>query len=321
MFLLRSNKKPPVINEPKRHVAPAGPRIPGVGDRDRGAGRETNFSIDREVPVTKPWLMTGLILGAMATAFGMSMKYDYLLGELVAPVIGLMTLHGLFKGGFRKAIMLPVTVVTLGFLMTNPTIFDPIVQRVTGGPSPMGNYVACMIVATIGLWIVGIPVKAIRNKVIMKRPLLRGTDRFFGTGIGFAEGAFMAVLFMWATILLEPNAKAVMNNSNAQPMQKQIAGHVLRLTSEIDASPIAPIVRDANLLEEFPQLTESMKAVRADGTVDPTKLDPEMMKGLIKTLESVGGEQGCAAAKQLRTIEKNREAQAEAYKKLPKLNG
>ncbi|MCB9851622.1 MAG: CvpA family protein [Phycisphaerales bacterium] len=311
MYLLRGQKKPPVIAEPKAFSPPAGPSTPN-------RGREMDFSIDRDAPVKGPWLMAGLLLAATAATFGMSLNSDYLLGEIASPIIGLMTLHGLFKGGFRKAIMLPITIAGVGFLMTNPMIFDPIVQRVTGGPSPFGNYVACAVAITLGLWIVGIPVKAIRKKVIMKRPVLRGTDRFFGTGIGFAEGALMALLVMWGAVLIEPQAKQVATNANAKPVQRQFASGVLSLIAEIDKSPLAPIVRDANLLEEFPQLTKPLEALRADGTVDPSKLDPQQLEGLIDMLESVGGEQGSAVAEQLRTVERNREAQAEAYESLPK---
>lgn len=312
MYLLDSKKKPPVIAEPRGFRPPAGPSAPAAG-----RGREVDFSIDRDAPVKGPWLMAGLLLAITAGLFGVSVEYDYLLGEIATPIIGLMTLHGLFKGGFRKAIMLPVTIMAVGFVAANPTIFDPIVQRVTGGPSPMGNYVACAIAVSIGLWIVGMPVKAIRKRVIMKRPMLRGADRFFGTGIGFAEGAFTALLVLWASVLLEPQAKQVATHPNAQAVQRQFAGGLLQLIGEVDKSPLEPIVRDANLLEEFPSITEPLKALRADGSVDPSKLDPKQLHGLIEMLEDVGGEDGAAMAEQLRTIEKNREQQAEAYKQLP----
>ena len=61
-----------------------------------------------------------------------------------------------------------------------------------------------------------------------------------------------------------------------------------------------------------------LEALRADGTVDPSKLDPKQLEGLIEMLENVGGEKGSAVAEQLRTVEKNREAQTEAYESVPK---
>lgn len=314
MYLLDSRKKPPVISEPKKFTPPAGPASPKAG-----RGREVDFSIDRDAsPPKAPWLMAGLMLAATAGLFGASMKYNYLLGQVVTPIVGLMTVHGLFKGGFRKAVMLPITIVTLGFLAANPMIFDPIVQRITGGPSPMGNYIACAIVATIALWLVGKPVKAIRRKVIMKRPLLRGADRFFGTGIGFAEGALLSLIIMWASVLVEPQARQVAVHPNARPAQRQFAGSLLQMIGEIDRSPLKPIVRDANLLEEFPSLTEPLKAMRADGSVDPSKLSPEQLEGMIEFVENVGGEKGKAMAEQLRTVQRNQQKQAEAYKSLPK---
>ena len=42
--------------------------------------------------------------------------------------------------------------------------------------------------------------------------------------------------------------------------------------SEIDASPLQPIVRDANLLKEFPQLTKSLAIAWATGFFDSQRL-------------------------------------------------
>ncbi|HRW54958.1 MAG TPA: CvpA family protein [Phycisphaerae bacterium] len=311
MYLLRGQKKPPVIAEKRAFSPPAGPSTPS-------RGRETDFSIDRDEPVKGPWLMAGLLLTATAGAFGLSLENDYLLGQIAAPVVGLLSLHGLVKGGFRKAIMLPITIAVVGFLAANPTFFDPIVQRVTGGPSALGNYVACAGAVTLLLWIVGMPLKSIRKKVIMKRPVLRGTDRFTGTGIGFVEGAFIALVVMWSAALVEPQAKSIAANQSASSGQRYVANGVLTLLSEVDASPLQPIVRDANLLKEFPQLTKTLEAIQADGSVDPTKLDPKQVEGLIEMLESLGGEEGGQMAEQLRTIEKNQKAEAEAIQKLPR---
>lgn len=309
-------KKPPVITEPKSFAAYDSPRAQSFNDAPRGGERD--FSVDRDTKTPRaPWLTTGLLLGVTAALFGASIKYDYLLGQIVVPILGLTTLHGLFRGGFRKIIMLPATVLVVGFLATNPTVADPIVQKINGGPSVVGNWVACAVIAMVSLGLIAWPVKKIRNNVIMKRPVLRGTDRFFGTGIGFAEGAFTSLLVMWGTMLLEPQAQKIVDHPNAKACQQQFASGVIRLAAEIDASPLAPIIRDANLLEEIPAIKQQMDALQANGSFDASAIDPATRNSIIQFLESMDNEGLKAAAQSLRTIENNQEEKAEAYQRLP----
>src|SRR5690554_5177075 len=57
-----------------------------------------------------PVLGLGLIAGASAAGLYFSTQSNYLLGQVAAVVIGGFGLHGLWRGGFRKMIMLPLTV-------------------------------------------------------------------------------------------------------------------------------------------------------------------------------------------------------------------
>ncbi len=293
-------KKPPVIAP---HADGPGFDRPAPDAYPRGGERD--FIVERDTRPGAPWLSAGLILGASAALFGASINYDFLLGQLLVPIIGLATAHGLLRGGFRKLIMLPATIFVIAFLATNPTIADPIVQRITGGPSVIGNWIACAVIATLSLVILALPVKAIRNRLIMRRPLLRGADRMIGTGVGFAEGAFAALLVMWGTVLLEPHARSVSNHAGAQPAQQKLAAGILRLATEIDATPLAPIIRDANLLEEFPAIRQQLGAIRSDGTLDPMAMDPGTRESLIKILESFDTAEAKSAAESLRKIGEN----------------
>lgn len=292
MFGIRK-RKPPVITRPAE-------------DRPRGgqaySSGERNFEVDRERS-TPSRCCSGtlgkvLILGAAAAGFGASAHFDVMLGQIASVMMGLTTLHGNFRGGLRKGIMLPATVLVCWYLYSNPDVVAPLVGMV-GASGPFANAVGAAVVAGLALFIIGLPVKMVRNRVVRKRPVLAGMDRFFGSTIGLAEGGVLMAMLMWTSVLLEPMAQNTVDHPKAQASQKKIASGVLRLTHEIDESPFVGFARDGNLLAEIPEVKQHLEAIRPDGSIDPSKVDPSVQNMIAEMLKGLDPAQVQAAAQQL----------------------
>lgn len=260
-FLIRMKNKPP----PE----------PMAEGRRRRDGHDFHFDEPRRIRT--PWLSMALLIGATGALFALSTQRGILLGQIAAPVLGLTGLHGLLRGGFRKIIMLPISIGMFLLVASNPGFASPLVQAVAGQTSPLGNGIASVLALIISLTFAGMIVKSMRNKFIVRRPFLLAVDRFFGTGIGLAEGGLVVLMLCWSTVLLESRAQMVLDHPSTQEgsVQHQFASGLLRLSNEIDESPLEPIARDANLLEEIPSVRDALNNPDTNGIISLDMLDSE----------------------------------------------
>ncbi|MCG8407232.1 MAG: CvpA family protein [Phycisphaerales bacterium] len=310
--------KPPVIRPPHRTK-------PSWNPSTHAAGPQTDFELEDHKRVPVPWVSIGLLLGGMAAGIGFSSQNDYLLGQIGATILGLSGLHGLWRGGLRKLIMLPATFVVLFLAMNNPGFADPITRAVFGKPSPFTNGIVCVAVVALALVVIGSVVKLFRNRFIMKRPFLRGADRFFGTSIGVAEGALTMLVLCWATVLLEPQARVIRDHPNrvTESMQHRFAAGIIQLAEEIQDGPFESIVHEANLLERFPEVRDALynlgeqtqldlEAIHPDARREP--LDAKARKELMDRVKKLDPD---LFGTPMDKVEKGHKDRDRAYRRMP----
>ena len=268
--------KPPVVN-PSR---PGPIEAYGVAPPPKSSRRwrmdhknevdSADFEFKKPCRERFPWVPVGLMVGACAAGMLASIKQDYLLGQIVVPILGLSGLHGLLRGAFRKAAMLIVTTGILFAVVSQPNFADPIVRGILGRSSVVGDQIACAAAIILSWLITGYTTKRIRRRLVRGRPTVLATDRFFGTGLGLAEGAFLVLCLSWAVDLVEPHVVAANARRNPAPtsFQADLAQVITRLTDEIYKSPLEPIVREANLLAEIPAVRDAIDTASQGGRVD-----------------------------------------------------
>lgn len=276
--------RPPVIRSPRASAPPAGPRPA----RGASSHRESRFEMERGSRPGVPWLAMLLLLGGAAAGTVWSARQDFMLGQLASPVFGLFGLHGLWRGGFRKIVMLPVSVGTIVLLAAQPDFADGLVQRMGWTPSGMTQLATCALTAAVVFAVASRLVGFVRNRFIMKRPLVRATDRFVGTGVGLVEGLACVLLVCWSAVALEPQASRVLFSPSVpvDSPQYRFAEKVVEFTGEVDGTPLRPIVRDANPLREVPAIRKILDGA-ADGRLDLSGLDPEVQAQVTELLRSV----------------------------------
>ena len=303
----------------------SGPTTPTArpANRQSGGGGE-DFEFDR--PKSKggvPLLSIGLLAGASIAGYVLSAQNDFLLGQIASPVLGLLGLHGLWRGGFRKLVMLPVSVGALCLLCAKPDFADPLIRLVGGQSSSVGNGIACVLAFIIVMTIASIVVRVVRKRVILKKPFLRATDRFFGTGIGLAEGAFIVLSVCWAALIVKPQAQMVVDSKDVprDSFQHQFAGGMLRIADEIDRSGLSSVIGKVNLLESVPGLSEALQGIGSgESPIDLDSIDPQLREAALELIKQGGDKDLGGLVEQYR---RDSEARNEAYKQLPrnKTNG
>lgn len=304
--------KPPPVIRPTRGPAPA------TWDSDRyTTTRSTDFEFKDEDRTPIPWISIGLLLGALTAGLAISVKNNYLLGQIAVAVLGVSGFHGLWRGGLRKLIMLPVTFVVLFLVSRNPGFADPIVKATFGQSSSLANGIVCVITVVLTLVVVGFMVKLIRNRFIMKRPLMRGADRFFGTTVGLAEGAFTMILLCWAVVLLEPQARVVRDHPNrsTESIQHRVAAGIVQLAEEIQDSPLEPIALEANLLEEIPEIRDALYNLGERNQLDLEAMDPDARRKAMDNLRNLDTE---VLGNLMDKMEKTHQDRDHSYQHLPK---
>ena len=210
-----------------------------------------------------PWLGVGLLAGAATALFALSVRNDYLLGQVSAVLLGLGGLHGLWRGALHKMLMLPVSIGIVYLLARQVAFADPVIRLMAGKSSVIGNGIACGLAIVLTLMVVGKIVRMLLDRIARKHQLLLTADRVFGTILGLAEGAFVVLCLCWTAVLLEPQARAMQAAATkvralvpVSSFQKNLSAGLVQLVDEIDAGPLRSVARDSNLLERIPSVQD-----------------------------------------------------------------
>lgn len=240
----------------------------GSSAADSSRGKPESFARGGRPKPPLPLLGFGLIVGAAVTGFVLSRQTDFLLGQVASSIVGAFGLHGLWRGGLRKVVMLPLTVGLLIFFSARPDFADPLVQMITGKSSVLGNMFACGITMVAAYLIVGALLRLVRNRVIQRRASLTAADRFIGTTVGIAEGAALTLVLCWMSVLVEPQMRSLRDHSSTVEGSKRhmAASSMLRIVSEIDNGPLRTIVREHNVLADVPAVRSAIIQLEQAGS-------------------------------------------------------
>ncbi len=260
-----------------------------------------------------PWKSMLFALAMAGGLFGFSYQADYLLGQLAAPLLGLGALHGLWRGGFRKVVMLVLTIVAFSLVINHADVLTPLTKTAAGASGGM-NYLLAAGIAVLGLIFGGWIVKGVRRRVILKRPVVAMLDRLAGAGVGLAEAALVVLTVCWTTAEVAPHAAVVRDHQDTQvgSVRYVFAENVIRIAAEASQGPVGEFVAATNPFDRYPALRQAVQDFLQTGTFDPQSLSPEAANQLNEMLKGtpvgdIGG---------LQEVLKKYEGNGEAYEKL-----
>ncbi len=266
-----------------------------------------------------PWKTAVLLLLAAAGLFAYSMHQDVLVGRIAAPMLALGALHGLWRGGFRKAIMLAATVLVFYGVTTYGGAAAQLVQNTTGSTSTAWGYGGLSLAAVIMLVFTSIFINVIRRRHILKRPVLRGLDRLSGTLIGVAEAMFIILAICWTAVEIRPHAVLVRDHTDTpvSSFQQEFAAGIVRLADEVSVGPMGRLVDATNPIDQIPVLRKAMDDLNRTGQFDLEGLDPETARTLNELLKQTpAGDMG-GLQSVLEQFENNNKKAEQLRKQLP----
>ncbi|MBN2562591.1 MAG: CvpA family protein [Phycisphaerae bacterium] len=317
-------KPPPRVRADEYAVSPPAPRpkqtsFQAGSEFDAGSGGE--FQFDRPRTGRPPILSTILLLVAGVGLFAYSIQQGVLLAQIAIPFMTLTTVHGLWRGGFRKFFMLPLVIVAFYLAFTYPDFADPAVKAVLGSSSNVVNGV--ITAATLGLTLViaSLVLGRVRMRHIATRPLLLLVDRVIGSGIGLAEGVFVALSICWVVVMVRPHTSLLRDHQDTLPgsFRHRVATMLVRLADDAETEPLGRVVRATNLIENTPALRDVIDELNSTGKVDLESLDPEMAQKLNELIPQMSGGEFDNLNQLIEKYKEANEARDKAYRQLPSL--
>ncbi|MFH1418152.1 MAG: CvpA family protein [Planctomycetota bacterium] len=240
-----------------------------------------------------------LILLAASGLFAYSTHQDVLVGRIAAPLLALGALHGLWRGGFRKAAMLVATILVFYCVTKYGGAAAQLAQNATGSASAGWGYAGLSLVAVITLVFTSLVVNVIRRRHILKRPLVTGLDRLSGTFVGAAEAALIVLAVCWTAVEIRPHAMLVRDYTDTpiSSSRQEFAAGIVRLADEVGVGTMGRIVDATNPIDHIPVLRKAIDDLNRTGQFDLGSLDPETARKLNELLKQTpsgdaGGLQG-----------------------------
>lgn len=236
-----------------------------------------------------PWKTSLLICGLTGILFLLSWRRAYLLGELALPILALGMLHGLWRGGFRKIILLAATIGLLyGVALAGPKIgqIAPLGSKASIGG--WGYVVACAMAIILFLF-ASAATNRIRRRVFIRRPALRTIDGLLGMAVGFAEAALIPLAFCWTAVEARPHLTLIRDHPDTETgsFRQRFAGAMIRLADEADAGAIGRLADATNPIGRIPALRKVFDDLNASGQIrldDLGNMDPATAEKLNELL-------------------------------------
>jgi hypothetical protein len=236
-----------------------------------------------------PWKTALTVLVLAGILFFHSWRRDYLLGELAVPILAVGTLHGLWRGGFRKIVFLAATVALLyaaAVALPNTGQANP-----TGASSSgdgWGYVIVCGVVIIVLLFI-ALVTRQIHRRLIVRRPYLRTMDRLLGMAVGFVEAALIPLAVCWTAVAAHPHLLTLRDHgAEIGASRQQFVASLVQIADEARTSAVGSLVDATNPIDRVPVLRKIFNDLNNYGQIrldDMGNLDPATAEKLNELLK------------------------------------
>lgn len=234
-----------------------------------------------------------LILGLGGGLFYYSNRGDFLLGQIAAVAMTPMAMHGVWRGGFRKIVMIVVIMgigAGFGYLRAAADMLLGLAGLADGKlTTPLA------VLLSFGIWLTAfVTTKALRASFIDRSRFRRTVDRFAGILVGMTEGGLVVLTLCWMATSLEPFGKTMAEGADTvKGSPRQMAGQtIVRLAQEARIGAMGDVVRKTNPLENVPALRDMVREANRTGQLKLDDMNPETLKQLQDLLKNMPGAGG-----------------------------
>lgn len=260
-----------------------------------------------------------MVFLAAAGSFAFFAHRGHLVGEISAVALLPCALHGLWRGGFRKTVMLATTLGLFYLLAIKPDFAAPLITAVTGSTSGVANSVASGIVVIVTWIVVFLTARTLNRRVIESRRFLSFTNRFAGALIGAAEGALMVLTLCWCATGLRPFAENLVHADDAVAgsARDRIGKYMIQIAGEADVGLLGHLTRATNPIDQVPLLRNAVDQLNNAGRLDLDALDSPTLKEMQGVLKKSGAVDAAGMSELVKRLNDQAAAQDPAHRRSP----
>jgi hypothetical protein len=172
----------------------------------------------------------------IAAAAALSVLAALLMGGMVvkiaAIIVSACVLQGLWAGAARLVGVVAALLVAGPLALLLGRSLEGPLGALIGTSGLLARFASMAIVATVVV-IAGAAVsRSLSRRILDRWPGLHAWDRYVGAALGLAEGCLVALMVLWAPLVLEPIARAQLLDGTHDPREAEWA-----LTAEASARP------------------------------------------------------------------------------------
>lgn len=231
------------------------------------------------------------IVGVAALVILLTLIFGGAVARIVALVVALATLQGLWRGATELAGL--VIGLILAAFLAGPVgrLLESPIASIAGTTGLTNRLVSMGLVAIVVVAASGITSRILARRLLAKRPAWKVWDPYLGAGLGLVEGSLLSLMLIWTPLLLEPVARADVDQARAaidQGMDPAVAGvnpvseSIVRYAQEVRDSALGGIAESTNPLKSsrFLSIAADFAAISRDSDAMDHLVNSDVMKEL-----------------------------------------
>jgi hypothetical protein len=186
------------------------------------------------------------VAAAVAIAALLALLLGSLVTKVVAGVIALTVLQGLWRGasslvGLVLGLILAVPVAPfIGRMLDGP------VAALSGSSGLLSRFIATGIGAALTVGAVALGIGIVAKRVMRRQPGWKRWDPYAGALLGLAEGSLIALMLLWAPLVLEPIARAQLGEAESSHPPNPVAEAVVGIAERVHGSALGTFAAQTN---------------------------------------------------------------------------
>lgn len=214
------------------------------------------------------------IAGGGLAVLALTLLFGGLVAKVVAAVVVLAMLQGLWRGGAELVGIVSGLVLAVPIAVPVGRAMEGVTAALAGTSGLTNRLISIGIVAALVTLIGGLAGRFAAKRVRRAWPGYKRWDPYLGAVLGAAEGCLLALVLMWAPLALEPVARAQMTDPDAggEPRAPSFpALGVAKAADLVRASSLGPLAQATN-----PVAASDLLALAADFAAisrDPDAMD------------------------------------------------
>jgi hypothetical protein len=156
---------------------------------------------------------------AAASAMLLALIFGGTVIKLAVCIVGVTVLQGLWSGGLKLIGVVAGLVLALPLGALVGKSLEGAVGAMTATSGLLARFISMGIVAAVVIAACSVASRVLARRLRERYPAVKRWDPLLGAGMGLAEGSLIALMLLWGPLVLEPIARAQLNDDGRDPRE------------------------------------------------------------------------------------------------------